>query len=313
VQLLVAPELFLTGYAIGAAAVRRLAEPLDGQSLGAACRIARSEGIALVFGFPERAGDIVYNSAVAISAGGSVLASYRKTHLFGDVDREQFSLYHNDGEEAFTDRAGETGIGQATRLLSRWGLKFFDYDNDGDLDLILANGHPDDMVEQYTANVHYQEPLLLFRHFGGRLIDVSKEAGPAFQKMWSARGLAVGDFDNDGGLDVLISNNGGAPLLLRNRVGRQNNWVGITLIGRRCNVDAIGARVTWSFGGKTRTRMKTGGGSFLSSHDPRMVLGIGQQKKIDWLEVRWPAPSGRLERFVDLPLNRYTTIREATR
>ena len=90
-QLLVAPELFLTGYAIGAAAVRRLAEPLDGPSLGAACRIARSEGIALVFGFPERAGDIVYNSAVAISAGGSVLASYRKTHLFGDVDREQFS------------------------------------------------------------------------------------------------------------------------------------------------------------------------------------------------------------------------------
>ena len=104
---------------------------------------------------------------------------------------------------------------QATRLLSGWGLKFFDYDNDGAVDLILANGHPDDMIENYSPAVKYREPLLLFHQEGGKLRNVSAEAGPVFSKSYSARGLAVGDFDNDGRLDVLIGVNGGAPLLLK--------------------------------------------------------------------------------------------------
>jgi hypothetical protein len=137
-----------------------------------------------------------------------------------NVDNEMFSLYRNNGDESFSDLANKHGIGQATRLLSGWGLKFFDFDNDGRVDLFLANGHPDDMVDSYGGQVRYKEPLLLFRHDGTRLRDVSAQAGPVFAKAFAARGLAVGDYDNDGAVDVLVGNNGGAPLLLRNRASR---------------------------------------------------------------------------------------------
>jgi hypothetical protein len=143
-------------------------------------------------------------------------------------------------------------------------------------------------------------------------VDVSAESGPVFTKSFAARGLAVGDFNNDGGLDVLISNNDAAPVLLRNNVGRMNHWLGVHLVGRKCNTDAIGARITYQAGDLTRSRMKVGGGSFLSSHDPRLILGIGQRAKIEWLEVKWPEPSGAVERFTDLPINRYVTLTEGS-
>src|SRR5439155_8645894 len=212
--------------------------------------------------------EIAFDAGVAYSENGAPRsgmgvdsADYdndgRMDLFVANVDKEQFSLYRNDGREMFTDRAIETGVGQATVLLSGWGRKFFDYDNDGKLDLILANGHPDDMVDQYHNHVHYREPLLLFRNTGDSLINVSEQGGPAFLKSWTARGLAIGDFDNDGAADVLIANNGEPPLLLRNLVGQKNNWLGIKLVGRKCNTDAVGARVTWSFGGITRSRLKT--------------------------------------------------------
>jgi hypothetical protein len=154
------------------------------------------------------------------------------------------------------------------------------------------------------------EPLLLFHNDGGRWTDVSSQGGPAFGSHWTARGLAIGDFDNDGGVDVLINNNGAAPLLLHNEVGARNNWLGVRLIGTTANIDAVGARATWGFGGTTRSQLKVGGGSYLSAHDPRMVLGIGQAKKLDFLEIRWPLPSKRVDRFTSLPINRYITIQE---
>ena len=227
-----------------------------------------------------------------------------------NIDHEKFSLYKNRGDESFTDVASANGVAQATRFLSGWGLKFFDYDNDGRLDLLLANGHPDDMVEHTTKQVKYEEPLLLFRNDGTRLHDVSADAGPAFRRPLSARGMAVGDFDNDGRPDVLVMNNGGGPLLLRNTSGEGHHWIGISLQGTACNKDAIGARITWSAGGVKRTRLKTGGGSYLSSHDPRDILGLGATGRVDWVEIRWPQPSGRVERFTDLPLDRYIRIVE---
>jgi hypothetical protein len=234
-----------------------------------------------------------------------------KQDLFvANVDQEMFSLYKNDGGEFFSDVAAANGVTVATRLLSGWGLKFFDYDNDGFIDLFLANGHPDDMIESYSQQVKYKEPLVLFHNDATKLVNVSAEAGPVFQKAFAARGLAVGDFNNDGRVDVLIGNNGAAPVLLRNNAGAGNHWVGVKLQGTGCNRDAVGATITWSANGRQRSRFKSSGGSYLSSHDVREVLGVGSATKVDSLEIKWPQPSGRVERFTDVPIDRYVTIVE---
>ena len=227
-----------------------------------------------------------------------------------NINDEMFSLYTNNKNETFFDAAHKHGIAADTRLLSGWGLKFFDYDNDGLVDLILANGHPDDSIEQNYARVKYKEPLLLYHQEQGLLHNVTSDGGPVFSKPLAARGLAVADYDNDGFLDVLVGANGGAPVLLHNRCESGNHWLGVKLVGTTCNRDAIGARLTWSAGGVKRTRLKNSGGSYLSSHDPREVLGLGAAQKIDWLEIKWPLPSGKVQRFTDLPIDRYVTIVE---
>jgi hypothetical protein len=229
-----------------------------------------------------------------------------------NLDREMFAIYKNNHDETFDDVALPTGIGKATKFMSGWGLKFFDYDNDGSLDLFLANGNPDDLISSLHGEVTYEEPLMLFRNTGKSFQDVSAQSGPVFAMLMSSRGLALGDFDNDGSVDVLISVNNGAPLLLRNNAGRQNHWLGIHLRGRKSNPDAVGAVVTYQAGDLKRSRMKVGGGSYLSSHDPREVLGIGKRTKIDKLAVRWPQPSGHTETFTDLPIDRYITIVEGS-
>lgn len=227
-----------------------------------------------------------------------------------NLDHELFGLYRNKRDETFEDIAAPSGIARATQSMSGWGLKFFDYDNDGNLDLLIANGHPDDLIDKINPGVSYSEPMLLFQNTGTGLKNVSAESGPLFSRQLSARGLALGDFDNDGAVDVLISLNDGAPVLLRNNAGKQNNWLGVKLVGKKCNPDAVGARITYQAGDLKRQRMKVGGGSYLSSHDPRMVLGLGKREKMDWLEVKWPMPGGVTQRFTGLPINRYVTIVE---
>jgi hypothetical protein len=158
--------------------------------------------------------------------------------------------------------------------------------------------------------VTYREPLMLFHNSGTGLKNVSSEGGPIFGRPMSARGLAIGDFNNDGAVDVLISCNNSAPVLLQNNTGRENHWLGIKLVGKKSNIDAVGARVSYQAGDLKRTRLKVGGGSYVSSHDPRMVLGIGKRTKIDWLEVTWPQPSGLVQRFTNLPIDTYITLHE---
>ena len=223
-----------------------------------------------------------------------------------NIDQELFSLYQNQKDLTFLDKPGE--IGQATRLLSGWGLRFFDYDNDGDPDLILANGHPDDMIEIQSLKVKYKEPLLLFENVDGQFKNVSAISGPVFGKDFPARGLSVGDYDNDGDLDVLIINNGTAPILLRNEGGNRNNWVGLQLVATRSNPEGVGAIITWEAGGKKFRRLKTAGGSYLSSHDPREILGIGAATKLDSVEIKWP--SGRVDRITNPPLRKYMKVVE---
>jgi hypothetical protein len=228
-----------------------------------------------------------------------------------NVDHEMYSVYINNKDETFHDASEKTGVARDTKLMSGWGLKYFDYDNDGIVDLLLANGHPDDMIDNYSMQVKYKEPLLLY-HQGkdGKLKNVSETAGPVFQKQFAARGLAVGDYDNDGALDVIIGINGGPPVLLHNNAAKGNNWLGLKLEGVTCNRDAIGARIIVKAGGIARTRLKNNGGSYLSSHDLREVFGIGDATHIDELEIHWPAPSKHIEKLSNLAPNRYIHVVE---
>jgi enediyne biosynthesis protein E4 len=223
-----------------------------------------------------------------------------------NIELEFFSLYHNRKDLTFTDEPGE--IGPASQFLSGWGLHFFDFDNDGSPDLFLVNGHPDDFIEMRNPRVGYRESPFLFRNTGQAFINVSAQSGSIFSKRMSGRGMATGDFDNDGDLDVLISNNGEAPVLLRNQGGNRKNWIGLELIGRQSNSAATGAIISWASGAQKRTRLKTAGGSYLSSHDPREVLGIGTATKVDSVEVRWP--SGKTDKLLNPPINRYLKIIE---
>jgi hypothetical protein len=227
-----------------------------------------------------------------------------------DLNHELYALYQNRHDETFDDKGGPSGIANAAQMMSGWGVKFFDFDNDGNLDLMIANGHPDDLIETLRPGVGFREPLLLFHNDGKRLQNVTAQSGPVVTQPRSARGLALGDFDNDGAVDVLISANDGPPALLKNEIGAKNHWLGLKLVGTKSNIDAVGAVVSYQSGDLKRRHLKVGGGSYLSDHDPRVVLGIGKRTKIDWIEVKWPQPSGKTERFTDLPLDRYITIVE---
>src|ERR1043165_2360765 len=150
----------------------------------------------------------------------------------------------------------------------------------------------------------------MFENTGRAFKNVSAQSGAAFSREFSGRGMATGDFDNDGDLDVLVSNNGEAPLLLRNDGGNKNNWIGLTLVATKSNSAAVGAVITWQAGSLKRSRLKTGGGSFLSSHDPREILGLGSATKVDFVEIRWP--SGEIDKLTNPPLNSYVKVVEGS-
>jgi hypothetical protein len=277
------------------------------------------------FLFANRAGrrfeDVAFGSMVALGPDGQprsgmgvdsadINADGWMDLFVANINRETFSLYRNTRYGVFDNPWFGNELGLATYYLSGWGLRFLDFDNDGAMDLIVANGHPDDMVAEREARVRYREPLLLFRQEQGKFRNVSAQAGPVFGKDYAARGLATGDFNNDGRPDVLVGINGGSPLLLQNNTGRENNWIGLRLRGVKANRDAIGARILWQAGAVKGQRLKTGGGSYLSAHDPREILGLGKAQRVDWVEIRWPRPSTRVERFHGLQPGRYQTLVE---
>lgn len=258
---------------------------------------------------------VAYNAFGAARSGMGVdAADYDQDgwiDLFvANVDHEIYSLYHNNHNGSFNDVSMYSPIGPTTLMMSGWGVKFCDFNNDGDLDLLIANGHPDLTINKHHPEIHFYEPMLLFEQKGGSWKNASQQGGPAFSRRIAGRGLALGDFDNDGAVDALVTTNNGAPLLLHNLAGRQNHWLGLRLIGTKSNIDAVGAKVTWQSGSLRRHRTKVAGGSYLSSHDPRMVLGLGSNKKVDWVEIQWPQPGGGTQRLTNLPIDRYITVTE---
>jgi hypothetical protein len=258
--------------------------------------------------------EIGFQAGVAYSADGAARSGMgvdaidfdgdgRQDLLVANISRERCSLYHNAGDNTFVDVAGPTGIGMATVMNTGWGSRFVDFDLDGRPDLILANGHPDDLIEAINNSLHYREPLLLFHNNGNGFDNVSAAGGPAFKGSYPARGLAVGDLDNDGRVDVVVGISGEAPLILHNISRNANHWIGLNLTGL-----AVGAKITWSANGVEHGIFKRGGGSYLSSCDPRDVLGLGAADYADWIQVQWPAAIGRTDRFEHVRAGKYYSL-----
>jgi enediyne biosynthesis protein E4 len=230
--------------------------------------------------------------------------------IVDNIDGQFTSLYRNLGGEVFEEENLTTGLAKVTRMLSNWGIRMFDYDNDGWLDVIEVSGHPDDLIDLRHRGVTYREPLVLLRNVAGtKLEDVSEVGGAAFSRNYAGRGLAIGDLNNDGYPDIVFTEVGGPPHILMNTAVSGNQWLGLQLKCKTGNPDAIGAVIRWAIDDRIFKRVKNGGGSFLSSQDPRELLGAGK-KQIDWVEIQWPAPSHTTDRIDKPAMNRYLQVTE---
>lgn len=227
------------------------------------------------------------------------------THL----DTQLARLYSNLDYKSFDDATFRSKLGYATYHMSGFGTRIFDHDNDGARDIFMANGHVLDNIERYHADTYYAEPKLMFRNTGrGILENVSHQLGADFELPRVSRGAAVADFDNDGDLDILVSNNGQAPQLLRNDGGNVNHWLEILLIGTRSNRDAVGARVKLTAGDLVHFEQRKGGMSYQSAQDPRLHFGLGSRTQIDSLEITWP--SGAVTKLEKLAVDQIIAVQE---
>jgi enediyne biosynthesis protein E4 len=218
-------------------------------------------------------------------------------------------IWKNDGQGLFDETSDQAGITIPTRAVLSFGGGFFDYDNDGWLDLFIANGHVYPEVEQVSRETHYKQINTLFHNDGhGKFFDVTKVSGGAFAIPHVARGVAFADFDNDGFVDVVVANNGESPLLMHNSGFPGRHFASFKLVGTKSNRDAMGARLKLTAGGFTQIREIAGGGSYLSQNDLRAHFGLGSASRIERLEIQWP--SGGKQQFVDLPLDQFYLIRE---
>lgn len=219
-------------------------------------------------------------------------------------ENEPKSLYHNLGNGSFMDNSSLIGLEDTARPWVSWGTKFLDYDNDGRLDLFLASGHVMDNVSNLGKGKEYRQPIqLLHQETNGKFIDVSSVAGSAFQTRIAGRGVCVGDLDNDGRPDLLISNIDGPPLLLRNACSSSGHWIGIKLVGKRSNRMGIGSEVHLKVGGRSQMRVCTTTGSALSAHDPRMLFGLASEKMAQSIVIQWP--SGAVDTFKNVISDHY--------
>jgi len=225
-----------------------------------------------------------------------------------DLANQRYALYQNNGDGSFTYESSNAGIGQITLSHSGWGVRFLDYDNDGWKDLLIAQGHDMDTIELTSPNLKYREPLLLARNTGHGFVDVSAQSGDVFQQVWVARGLAIGDLDNDGRLDAVVTTNDGPVHILHNETPTQNHWLLLTLIGHKSNRDAIGAEVMIVTAGGAQFATVSTAGSYLSASDKRVHFGLGTNKVVQKIEIRWP--SGIRQTLKDVPADQILSVDE---
>jgi enediyne biosynthesis protein E4 len=259
-------------------------------------------------------------SGMAVTAQGRIMAAMcislgdydndgRLDLYISDFQRSSDHLWHNEGKGLFDEVSEQSGITRFTRDVLSFGGGFFDYDNDGWLDLFIANGHVYPEVEQATPGTHYKQINSLFHNEGnGRFADVGKQAGSGFETPYVGRGVAFADFDNDGFIDVVVANNGDSPLLLHNSGGNGNHFLNFSLSGTKSNRDAMGARIRVVAGTTSQIREIAGGGSYLSQSDLRANFGLGKSKRAEIVEVAWP--SGHRQVFHNVEADKLYWIEE---
>jgi enediyne biosynthesis protein E4 len=224
-----------------------------------------------------------------------------------DLSNERYMLFRNDGDSSFRDVTNLSGVGGATLSFSGWSTHLFDYDNDGWKDLFVAQGHVMDTIERTSPNLKYLQPPLLLRNEFGHFARVAP--GAVFQVDWAGRGAAFGDLDNDGDIDVVLSNLGQKAVVLRNDGGNRKNWLGIQTIGKKSNRDGIGCRVkVVSASGLAQYFTVSTAVGYLSASDKRLVVGLGSDATAKLVEVRWP--SGIMQKFENVKAGRWLKATE---
>ena len=227
------------------------------------------------------------------------------THLDLELNR----LYHNNGDDTFTDATYSSGIGNQGMLFSGVATKFLDYDNDGWDDILQVDGAMLENVSLYHSEVTYKEPMLMYRNTGkGHFEQASRTLGEDFLHPIAGRGLATADFDNDGDIDFAVNIRGDFPELMRNDGGNANHWFEVLLIGVKSNRDGNGAALKLSSEGFVQYKQAEGGGSYMSSSDPRIHFGLGKRSKIDSLIINWP--SGQVDKLTSIPADQIIAVKE---
>jgi hypothetical protein len=222
---------------------------------------------------------------------------------------EAVALFTNLGAGLFQDRTRTSGLFHDSVLWVGWGCTLSDFDNDGWPDCFVANGHIDDNLEKLGHDTPYAEPALLHRNINGTRLELAtRQAGSYFDIDHVGRGLAYGDIDNDGDIDLVVNHKDSAPALLRNDSRTPHHWIRLCLEGVRSNRDAVGARVEVEAGGQTIFRQRKGGASFASAHDPRLLIGLGAANVASRVTIRWP--SGQVDQCSNLPAETSFSVRE---
>ncbi len=226
-----------------------------------------------------------------------------------NLANQKYALYRNNGDGSFTYDTYVSGLARMTLLHSGWGIRFLDYDNDGLKDILIAQGHDLDTVELNYPQLHYKEPMLLARNIGkGGFVDVSAQSGAVFQQPWVSRGLAIGDLDNDGRLDAIVTTNGGPAHILHNETSTPNHWLLLSLVGHKSNRDGIGAEIKLTTSHGPQWATVSTAGSYLSSNDKRAHFGLGPDTSARSIEIHWP--SGIVQKLENVPANQVLKIDE---
>jgi hypothetical protein len=225
-----------------------------------------------------------------------------------NLANQKYALYRNNGDSSFTYDSYISGIGGMSLLHSGWGIRFLDYDNDGRKDLLIAQGHDLDTIELNFPQLRYKEPMLLANNTGKGFVDVSAQSGEVFHQAWVGRAMAIGDIDNDGRVDAVVTTNGGPAYLLRNETVTGNHWLTLSLVGHRSNRDGIGAMIKLNTSAGSQYVTVTTAGSYLSSNDKRAHFGLGSDTMAKSIEIHWP--SGIVQRLDNVPADRILTVDE---